>query len=91
MLLAGAVALATAPFASAVPTLYFDIGDDGIIDGSAVVDQTGSDGNGNPGTVSFNFSMGGFSIIVGGSTKPSLGTATDLQSVINLLTSAKQE
>lgn len=75
MLVIGATLIAV-PFAAAVPTIYFDVGNNGSLDGT-VVDETLGDGAlGTPGTVFSIFNSLGFKATTTASTKPAAGTAT---------------
>jgi hypothetical protein len=75
--IASAVAFATAPFAAAVPTLYFDFGDDGTIDATSIDEVIGSDTFiGIAGVVNRFYIVGDFFGSATGATKPSLGTET---------------
>ena len=70
-----AVALITAPFAVAVPTIYLDNGNDGVGPFTVIADQTLADEAAAPGTVTVTTLTGAGTIT--GSTKPAIGTATN--------------
>lgn len=74
-IIASAVGLLSAPFATAIPVLYYDIGNNGTIDGS-VTDQGGGDFSAVVGSLIGSFSSGSFLISSTAATKPAIGTGT---------------
>src|SRR6478735_5182218 len=79
MLLVGAVAFATAPLASAIPTLYFDINDDATLDGVVVDGFLGDLAIGTAGLVGSSFTAGGYNVSTLAATKPNIGSAQNPQ------------
>ena len=79
--IASAIFLSAAPFAGAVPTIYIDYGDDGVID-ATIIDQLPGDlvtGIPGMGVVSTFFGPGGAGGLMGtvtATTKPAVGSAT---------------